>query len=123
MNKKKKQPKKSPHQEYVERIEREGEDPEVVLRRERGRPKKYETPEQLNEAIAHYFDYCHLDNHPYTMSGLAYFLGMSRHALIDYKENNDYLPAIREARHRVEVYGEESLARGVPATGIIFGLS
>ena len=83
-----------------------------------GRPLKYKTVEELQAAIDEYFDYC--DNRlkqvhtkegesygisnpePYTMAGLAYALGMSRQTLIDYKNKDKYLDAIKRGRERVE---------------------
>lgn len=84
-----------------------------------GRPPKYKTPEEMQVVIDEYFDYCDnrvqhvysaksdgvieiIDPEPYTMSGLARRLGMSRRALVDYKKKDQFLPTIKEARARVE---------------------
>lgn len=104
-----------------------------------GRPLKYKTPEELQTAIDAYFDYCnkrmlkHWDKkagkevdffhpEPYTMSGLAYHLGMSRRALINYKRKDEFLPTIKQARRKVEMDVERRLMEGQAVAGAIFNL-
>lgn len=84
-----------------------------------GRPLLYKTPEEMKVVIDEYFDYC--DNRiqqvyspksegvievinpaPYTMSGLAYALGMDRRTLLDYSNRDKFLPTVKRARDRVE---------------------
>lgn len=115
---------KSPAQRYKERLEKNPEPIEVIAKREAGRPLKYSTVEELEIAIAHYFNHCDSQEpkEPYTMSGLGYFLGMSRTAVLNYKERPEFVNAIKSARERVEYDVEKRLAGGTPATGLIFGL-
>lgn len=84
-----------------------------------GRPPFYKTPEEMQTIIDEYFQWC--DDRavkiwddskksetmisspaPYTMSGLARRLGMSRQTLIDYKNKDEFVDTIKEARNRVE---------------------
>jgi hypothetical protein len=84
-----------------------------------GKPLMYKTVEGLQAAIDEYFTFC--DNRlkqiytkeggepigisnpePYTMSGLAYALGMDRRTLLDYSKRDEYLPTIKRARARIE---------------------
>lgn len=84
-----------------------------------GRPPLYKTPEEMQVIIDEYFQWC--DDRavkiwddakkseimisspaPYTMSGLARRLGMSRQTLIDYKNKDEFVDAIKKARDRVE---------------------
>lgn len=83
-----------------------------------GRPPKYTDVEVFQNKIDEYFTYCDNktkeiysdklgnmivpDPEPYTMSGLAYALDMSRKSLINYKKKTEFLPAIKKARRRVE---------------------
>lgn len=82
------------------------------------RPPKYKTVEELQAVVEEYFAHCdnrikevhkpdgetygYSNPEPYTMSGLAYYLGMSRQALIDYKNKDAFLDTIKKARARVE---------------------
>jgi len=103
-----------------------------------GRPPFFKTPAKMQEAIEGYFDWCDnriksiynekagtdiqiSDPAPYTMSGLARHLGMDRRTLIDYKERDEFLPAIKAARERVHEDVETRLMEK-QATGAIFNL-
>jgi hypothetical protein len=104
-----------------------------------GRPVKYNTPDQMQEVIDKYFNDCKLnriglamepptypentitdDSNP-TVSGLAYVLGMSRQALIDYEKKDEFLDTIKEAKARIESHLEQRLFMPSP-TGVIFNL-
>jgi DNA-binding XRE family transcriptional regulator len=103
-----------------------------------GRPLKFKTVEELQTAIDEYFNFC--DNRlvngwdnktneqfsfispaPYTMSGLARRIGISRQGLIDYENRDEFLDAIKEARERVHEDVETRLMEKAP-TGAIFNL-
>ena len=88
-----------------------------------GRPPKYESVEQLQEAIDRYFDQFRSDlgGHP-TMSGLAYFLGFSdRQSLYDYKGREEFSCTIKRALLRIESLHEGNLFHP-SASGSIFWL-
>jgi hypothetical protein len=104
-----------------------------------GRPLKYKTVKAMQLAIDDYFTFC--DNRtrdvfveklgetvvisnpaPYTMSGLARALGMSRQGLLDYANRDQFLDTIKDARARVEEYNENQLHEGRNAAGVIFNL-
>ena len=93
-----------------------------------GRPRKYETVEELEEIIEEYFTECDDDKRPYTVTGLALALGMSRRGLLDYctrvDENGEpFLHSIKNAKDRCEAKIEEGLLSGkYNATGAIFNL-
>lgn len=103
-----------------------------------GRPRIFKSPEEMQKAIDEYFDWCdnrlvqgydsktneqfaYISPAPYTMSGLARRLGMDRRTLIDYKELDEFLPAIKLARERVHEDVETRLMEK-QATGAIFNL-
>lgn len=102
-----------------------------------GRPPLYETVEELQDKIDEYFDYCDNktkdvhseklgdmimpDPEPYTMAGLAYALGMSRQTLIDYKNKDEFIDAIKKARDRVEADVERRMnSKDTFTPGLIF---
>lgn len=104
-----------------------------------GRPVKYKTLEELQTAIDEYFSYCDnatmkiwddktqkelLISHPapYTMSGLALRLGLSRQGLIDYSHKDKFFDAIRIARDRVHEDVETRLMATRNEKGAIFNL-
>ncbi|WP_243299132.1 DNA-packaging protein [Bacillus litorisediminis] len=103
------------------------------------RPLKFESVEELQERIQNYFDYC--DNNkevaitkdgdlvevpnpkPYTISGLAYYLGTTRRTLLDYEARGDeFSHTIRAAKAKIEMFVEESLWKPKIASGVIFNL-
>ncbi|CAH0190927.1 DNA-packaging protein [Rhodococcoides fascians] len=112
-----------------------------------GRPLRYETLAELEQAITAYFNDCdpHLtkrmvetgttgegeamfglrnvmtEQRPYTMSGLAHALKISRQTLLDYGDRPDYLDTIEDAKERVHRYTEEQLF-GKSSTGAAFSL-
>lgn len=72
-----------------------------------GRPLKYETNEELQEAIEEYF----ADNpEKPTQSGLALHLGFnSRQSLYNYKERDEFLDTIKKAFVRIDNEHEKRL--------------
>jgi hypothetical protein len=83
-----------------------------------GRPVKYSELDEFQKKIDEYFDFCDArtkeihsekngdlilpDPEPYTMSGLAYALNLSRQGLIDYSKKDKFFDAVKRARNRVE---------------------
>lgn len=103
------------------------------------RPVKYETVEELQKVIDEYFDWC--DNRtrtiyddktgkevlvvypaPYTMSGLARRLGLSRQGLMEYKAKPEFTQAIMDARERIHEDVETRLMETKNQSGAIFNL-
>lgn len=88
-----------------------------------GRPLKFKTPEELENAVNQYFAECEVKEKPKTMSGLALALGIDRRTLVNYSEKDEYFPTIKSARQTVEQQNEEMLVSGKgSATGIIFNM-
>lgn len=86
------------------------------------RPKLYTNKEQVQQIIDEYFKLCDEKDKPYTMSGLAYALNMSRQSLINYSKDEEFFDTIKKAREKVEIMLEESLYRLGNNSGIIFNL-
>lgn len=83
-----------------------------------GRPRIYETAEELETAIEAYFS-SHLK---VTITGLALALGFcDRQSLYDYEDRPEFSCIIKKARLRVECKYEEKLSESA-CTGAIFAL-
>lgn len=121
--------------------------PEAEAKHPGGRPLKFETAADLDLAIQTYFDECdpHIINHmeatgfnergqtmfaerkimsdqkPYTMSGLARALGISRQGLLDYSKRDEFVDSVQAAKQRCEEYAESQLF-GPYANGAKFNL-
>ena len=50
-----------------------------------GRPPKFQDPDELEKKIADYFEDCDKNDKPYTVTGLAYSIGISVQQLRNYK--------------------------------------
>ena len=78
----------------------------------RGRPKKYLTPEEMQKDISKYFEECDTNNKPYTISGLAYALDMTRQSIINYEKDELFFDTIKKAKLKVEQQLEENALIG-----------
>lgn len=72
------------------------------------RPKLYNSVEELEKDINNYFKMCDKREKPYTMSGLALALDMSRQSLINYSKDEEFFDTIKKAKQRVETQLEEN---------------
>lgn len=85
--------------------------------------RKYESVEELQSVIEEYFDFCDENEKPYTMSGLALALGISRQTLINYSKDENYFDTIKNAKQLVEMQLEENaLSNKTNSTFTIFNL-
>ena len=92
-----------------------------------GQPMKYQTVEELQEAIDNYFavdaymgegeDRAYLP----TMAGLALSLDVDRKTIVNYSHRDEYFLTIRKARAKIEAFIETRLY-GNNVTGCIFNL-
>lgn len=87
-----------------------------------GRPLKYETVEELDNAVESYFEKCDREHEPYTITGLALALDVDRRTLTNYSNKEEFFPTIKKAKLRVENYLEKRLIKDTSTTGIIFNL-
>lgn len=84
-----------------------------------GRPLKFKTVGELEQATKEYFT---LENQPYTITGVALWLGFcDRQSLYDYEKKPEFSCIIKEIRLRVENGYEQKLFGNNP-TGSIFAL-
>ena len=83
---------------------------------------KYKTAEKLQEAIDNYFTYCDENGKPYTISGLALFLGVDRKTILNYSNREEFSSLIKNAKLKVQTMLEENLYRLGNNSGVIFNL-
>ena len=84
---------------------------------------KYSSPEELESLVDLYFDTCDEQDRPYTVTGLALSLGMTREQLLQYQERPEFQDAIKRAKQKVAAFAEEQLYRkSGQVAGIIFSL-
>lgn len=105
-----------------------------------GRPLSFNNKEELQKKIDEYFTYCDnriksvfipkLGDHvtlsepaPYTMSGLARWLGIDRRTLVNYSHKEEFFPTIREARQKVEEDVETRMMETKNEKGAKFSLT
>lgn len=90
------------------------------------RKRKFATADELREAVDDYFNSKIATQSPFTISGLALHLGVSRATLLNYEKKyagTEYAEIIENAKLRIEAFVEECLFRSkVPTTGVIFNL-
>jgi len=86
-----------------------------------GRPALYNSEEALSEAIEQYFAQCEAEDKPFTVSGLAFHLGMTTETLRAYGESEQFSATVKRAKQRVEIFLETRLF-GTSPTGTIFNL-
>lgn len=112
-----------------------------------GRPLKFKSVEELQIAINAYFDRCNphieqrvidgginqqgetiwikravmTEQEPYTVSGLARALGISRQGLLDYGDRDEFLDTVADAKERCHEFAEKQLY-GRAGTGAAFSL-
>ena len=75
-----------------------------------GRPKAFSSVQDIESKIQNYKDYLKKDNKPPTMAGLAYYLGIDRRTLYNYKKNDEYFPTIKKYRDWILLSIEENCA-------------
>ncbi len=87
-----------------------------------GRPLKYKSVEEMQLIIDNYFKECDEKQKPYTITGLALALDMTRLGLINYENKDEFMNTIKKAKLKVEGYAEEQLYKGGNTAGVIFSL-
>lgn len=91
-----------------------------------GRPPLFRQDDQnlrrMQRIIDEYFKKCDKDGRPYTITGLAYSLDMTRWQLLQYQGKPVFAGAINKAKQRVAQYAEEHLFEKGIDRGVIFSL-
>ena len=74
-----------------------------------GRPLKFKTNKELQDAVNEYFAYCLEYEKPETIAGLAYHLGVDRTTIYCYEKREPFFDTIKRARDRILAGLEEAL--------------
>lgn len=87
---------------------------EVIQPNPVGRPRKFKSPQEMAERISEYFAECDSRDDPYTVLGLARYLGTFKNVILDYENHYgpEFATLVKEAKSRCE----EDLVRRL-ATG------
>lgn len=88
-----------------------------------GRPPKYETPEELLDKALEYFDYC--DQHRkgrFNSAHLRLWLGLTKENWLDYKQRPNFFTTIRAIEAYYEGDYEDKLMWAGSTQGAIFKL-
>lgn len=103
----------------------------------RGRPAKYENPEDMQKIIVEYFNECEKEGKKPTVTGLGYVLGMNRQDLINYEKcfecdrlkqypdsvRQGFVDTIKDAKRFIESQLVDKLVNGATTPiGVIFAL-
>lgn len=87
-----------------------------------GRPRHYSTPEEFEEKVFEYQDYCRENKEPVTWTGLALYMGFSsRQSIDEYAKYDGFSDSVKKAKTFVEWHYEMRLCGDKP-TGAIFAL-
>lgn len=121
---------------------------ESMPKKKGGRPLKFNSPKKLEKEIEKYFKSCWRQKinkfgdpiflrdkdgkqtkkatleqfRPYTVVGLAVFLGCDRHLLTNYEAKDRFSTTIKRAKRRILAYTEERLYIQSNVRGVIFNL-
>lgn len=84
-----------------------------------GRPPIFKSVEELEEKINKYKEYLDSSGKPPTIAGLAYYLGIDRQTLYNYKEKDEFFGTIKKfVNWIIATYEEHAVEKG--NAGIIF---
>lgn len=83
------------------------------IKRRVGRPRLFETEEELELAINAYFEQCETTKEPLTITGLAWACGCDRQSLLNWSKEKMFFGTIKQAREIIENAAElRGLERG-----------
>lgn len=88
-----------------------------------GRPRKIQSPEQLDELVDNYIEMCKASDTPITLTGLILSLGLSsRESFDEYLKYNGFSDSVKRAKLYIEHEYEKRLNGGANAAAPIFAL-
>ena len=85
-----------------------------------GQPPKFETVEDLEECIENYKEYLKENHKPPTIAGLAYFTGIERQTIYNYKKKDEFFDTIKQFRDWIIMNYEEYSITNSSVAGVIF---
>lgn len=84
-----------------------------------GRPKIFKNVGELEEKIQAYREYLLKEDKPPTIAGLAYYTGIDRKTLYNYKKDDQYFYTIKKFTNWI-IMNFEEIAIKNPSGGIVF---
>lgn len=93
------------------------------MAKQMGRPLAFKTVEKLDEKIKSYFEMIEEKGKVPTVTGLAYYLDITRETLVQYRKKENFSDSISRAKQRIEVFWEENLLTPKVTAGVKFNLS
>jgi len=90
--------------------------------RSRGRPRKYSSPEEMEQIINDYFRECESKGEPKTIYGLALALDLTYEGLMGYSTRDEYAGLVKRAKEEIirEVEARGHTSKGNPAFAIFW---
>lgn len=76
---------------------------EMISMKFTGRPPKFMDADELEKKVAEFFEDCDKNDKPYTVTGLAYTLGITVNQLRDYKNAVDNINILKQLDYDVKV--------------------
>ena len=67
-----------------------------------GRPRLFNTVEELEVKIQEFYDYCELKEVPLTFERLATFIGIDRRTIYNYEQKDEFFPTIKRVRDKIQ---------------------
>lgn len=94
-----------------------------LLRSRVGRPRLFESPEELASKVMEYFEWSNLnDKGKYTSAGLRFYCGLTRSNWFQYKQNPDFCDTLDYIETLLEDFYEKKLQWAGSTQGAIFWL-
>ena len=91
--------------------------------KERPGPKYiFETPQELENAVNEYTEYCKEEEKIFTVTGLAAHLGVDRKTIYNYNKRQGFSTALKHAILKAEATLEQHLLKGKNQVGAMFAL-
>lgn len=84
-----------------------------------GRPPIFKTVQELEDCIETYKEYLRTENKPPTIAGLAYYTGIDRKTLYNYKAKDQYFHTIKKFVDWI-IMNFEEIATDKGNAGVIF---
>ena len=88
-----------------------------------GRPRLIKSPQEFDERVDTYIDWCRAQDKPILLTGLILALGFnSKQAFYNYEDYPEFVDSVKRAKLLIEMEYEQRLNTANSATGPIFAL-
>lgn len=88
-----------------------------------GRPRAFRTPDELKNLIGEYLEYLHEnEGTPFTLTGLAFFIGVNVDTLYEYRSKDDFSDVFAKIYQYAHMQYEQGMLTSARPQGWIFAL-